>query len=99
VGDVAPAAARKLTGHCVDLNPAGLQRVWAWDDVVRLVLAHDDVQRVACATVVSRGPTQVQGVLAGGSDVDHIFQPGHGEAALAVELMIRVAVIRQNLHV
>eukprot|EP00964_Phaeocystis_antarctica_P034063 scaffold19370_cov56-Phaeocystis_antarctica.AAC.1 len=99
VRGVIVAAPRKLPRHGVDGHEGGLEGAFARDDVVRGVLAHDDVQRVARALVVTRGPTKVERVLAGRRDVDHVLQPGHREAPFAVDIIIGVAVVRQHLHV
>eukprot|EP00964_Phaeocystis_antarctica_P056212 scaffold33152_cov67-Phaeocystis_antarctica.AAC.3 len=99
VRGVIVAAPRKLPRHGVDGHEGGLEGVLARHDVVCGVLAHDDVQRVARALVVTRGPTEVERVLAGRRDVDHVLQPGHREAPFAVDIIIGVAVVRQHLHV
>mmetsp|Transcript_20923 Transcript_20923/g.53179 ORF Transcript_20923/g.53179 Transcript_20923/m.53179 type:complete len:355 (+) Transcript_20923:102-1166(+) len=93
------AAPRPLAIHGVDRLELGLQRALARDDVVGGVLAHHDVQRVARACVIPRGPAKVQSVLAGRRDVEHVLQPGHGEAALAVDIMVGTPIIWQHLHV
>ena len=99
VRGVIVAAPRKLPRHGIDGHEGGLEGVLARDDVVRGVLAHDNVQRVARALVGTRGPTKVERVLAGRRDVDHVLQPGHREAAFAVDLIVGVAVVRERLHV
>ena len=99
VRGVIVAATFKLAGDGVDGLKGGLQGALARNDVVGGVLAHDDVQRIARAYVVTRGPTKVQRVLAGRRDVDHVLQPGHREASLAMDLIIGVTIIRQHLHV
>ena len=99
VRGVVVTASCKLTFYGVNRLKGGLQGAFARYDVVRGVLAHDDIQRIARAYVVTRGPTKVQRVLAGRRDVDHVLQPGHREASLAMDLIIGVTIIRQHLHV